>query len=269
MGEKFWLVCATSALVLVGGCVSEESFREVIQQAEKERSKNEQLLGEVARLKEEISGLNGGKAALQNDAAARQTSMDELMKQIDSQAMQIKSLSSKSPAKPQVVTKTQVVMQDRKPDMAWAGGVTNDLKQEFGREIAAGSVRITQTDDRLTLSFSDVLLFEEDDVRVSLEGEEILARLGGVLKKVKDRQIVVSGHLDTTPIAPAMAAEFPTAWEFTGARAVDVVRFLEEESKLSGTAMSAVAYGSARPVAANATEVGRARNRRIDMTLLP
>jgi chemotaxis protein MotB len=269
MGKMPTLCFAISALVMAGGCISEKSFREVIQQAEKERSKNEQLLGEVARLKEEITGLTGEKTALKNDAAARQTAMDELMKQVDSQAMQIKALSSKSPVKPQVVTKTQVVMQDRKPDMSWAGGVTNDLKQEFGREIAAGSVRVAQTDDRLTLSFSDLLFFEEDDVRVSLGGEEILARLGGVLKKVKDRKIVIGGHLDATPIAPAMAAEFPTAWEFTGARAVDVLRFLEEESKLSGTSMSAVAYGSTRPVSANATEAGRVRNRRMDVTLLP
>jgi chemotaxis protein MotB len=130
-------------------------------------------------------------------------------------------------------------------------------------------MRITQTDDRLVVSLSDLLLFEEDDVRVSLDGEELLTRLGGVLKRVKGQQIVVSGHLDDTPIAPAMVAEFPTAWELTGARAVDVVRFLEEESKLSGTVMSAVAYGSTRPVSANATEAGRSRNRRIDVTLLP
>ena len=60
-----------------------------------------------------------------------------------------------------------------------------------------------------------------------------------------------------------------TGWEFTGARAVATTRFFEEESKLDKRLLFASAYGSARPVTSNATETGRAQNRRIEVALLP
>ena len=264
--KRLQRLCAVAALVSLGACVSETSFRDMIQQVEKERSKNEQLTLEVTQLRSEIE-------ALGREKVDRQRSMEELLKKVDSQARTMKTLSRKSPGKPRVITKTKVVTKvvtkEKQPDMSWAKTLTSRIKKEFREEIRVGELRVKETPDRLIISLSDLMLFERDDVRVALEGEEVLARLGKILRNIQHQTILVGGHLDTTPIAAAMALEYPTAWEFTGARAVDVVRFLEEESKVSGTIMSAVAYGSARPVSTNTTEKGRTRNRRIDIVLLP
>jgi outer membrane murein-binding lipoprotein Lpp len=79
MGVKFQLVCAICALVLAGGCVSEASFRDMIEQVQEERAKSE-------RLRAELNRLDGEKAALQDELATRQKGMEELLARVDDQA---------------------------------------------------------------------------------------------------------------------------------------------------------------------------------------
>ncbi|HLB94982.1 MAG TPA: OmpA family protein [Nitrospiria bacterium] len=246
---------------ILDGCVSEQSFQTVIQQLERERSKSEHLLKQIELLKAEaakFSGLTSENETLIKKAAEDKIKADELLAKIASQAREIESLSKKKGA---VVVK--------KPDMSWAKGLTDSLQSAFRDEIRKGDVQVQQTQDRLILTLAEPLLFEPDDVEVAVEGEEPLIRLGEVLKKVKDQQIVIGGHFDDAPIAPSMAREFPTAWEFSGMRAISVVRFLQEESQIGGRVLSAGVYGSARPVASNTTEDGRLQNRRIEVTIIP
>jgi chemotaxis protein MotB len=53
------------------------------------------------------------------------------------------------------------------------------------------------------------------------------------------------------------------------ARAVNVVRFLQEKAKVPARRLVAAGYGESQPVASNATPKGRARNRRIEILLMP
>jgi len=242
------------------GCVSQQSFQSAIQQLERERQQNEQLRKEIDQLK-----ANAGKSeqlASENQNLLRAAQENET--RADDLAAQVKSLSREITL---LSKKRGVVIKG--PDMSWAKGLSNDFQRSFRSEIQKGSARVKTSDDRLTFLLAETLLFDPDDVEITKNGEEILARLGEVLKGAKGQQIVIGAHLDDVPIAPSMAREFPTAWEFTGTRAIEVVRFLEEESKIRGTVLSAAAYGSTRTVASNTTEAGRAQNRRIEVTLLP
>lgn len=250
--------------LIVSGCVSQQSFQSVIQQLERERQQNEQLRkemdqlrAEAAKHKEDASRSAGENQSLLKSAQEDKARADELSAQVESLSREIAGLSKK---------KGVIV---KKPDMSWAKGLSGEFQKTFRDEIKKGDAQIKQTQDRLTFTLAEPLLFEQDDVEVTKEGEEVLIKLGEVLKKVKGRQIVVGGHLDDAPIAPSMAREFPTAWEFTGTRAISITRFLEEESKIGGRALTAAAYGSARPVASNSTDSGRAQNRRLEVTLLP
>lgn len=256
------------ALTLIcAGCVSQQSFQSVIQQLERERQQNEQLRKEMdqlrteeAKFKEDSSRIAGENQSLLKSAQEDKTRADELSAQVENLSRDVANLSKKKGA-------TVVVL--KKPDMSWAKGLSDSFQNTFRNQIKKGDAQLKQTQDRLTFTLAESLLFEQDDVEVTKEGEDILTKLGEVLKKAKGQQIVVGGHLDDAPIAPSMAKEFPTAWEFTGTRAVSIVRFLEEEDKISGKILTAAAYGSTHAVASNSTDSGRAQNRRIEVTLLP
>jgi len=254
---------AMALLSVAGGCVSETSFRDVMQQLQQALSKNEQLQSQVTGLNAQITRLGQEKAALQTEVKTQQAKVDELASKLDAQAVQIKSLSGRPAATTRVVTKF------KEPEMGWAAMLAAGVSRLFAEEIRRGTVGVKQQPDRLVISLADQLLFDDDDFKVSVDGEAVLGRHGKLLATVRGREVVVGSHLDSTPIAPALAREFPTAWDFTGARAVEVLRFFQEESKLDATKLSAAAYGSFRPVSTNATEAGRAMNRRIEVTLFP
>jgi chemotaxis protein MotB len=97
----------------------------------------------------------------------------------------------------------------------------------------------------------------------------VLARVGGVLATMDDKQIQVSGHTDSHPISEKLAPQFPTNWELSTARAVNVVRFLQEKANVPAKNLVATGYGEYHPIASNKSSTGRARNRRIEILLTP
>jgi chemotaxis protein MotB len=79
----------------------------------------------------------------------------------------------------------------------------------------------------------------------------------------------VEGHTDNVPIGPDLVHIFPTNWELSVARAVAVVRFLQEKGGIQPKRLSARGYSYYRPVAPNESEEGRRQNRRIEIILIP
>jgi chemotaxis protein MotB len=116
----------------------------------------------------------------------------------------------------------------------------------------------------------DKILFDSGQADLSTRGQEVLGRLGTVLSKIDDKQIQVSGHTDDSPIAdPKLAEKFPSNWELSVARAVNVVRFLTDKGQVPSGRLVAAGYGQFHPIATNANPSGRARNRRIEILLTP
>jgi flagellar motor protein MotB len=185
--------------------------------------------------------------------------MAALKATIDRQAKQIRVLSNKKPVE------VQVPVEPPKPDLSWAEDLIAAFKKGFPNETREGDIVARVSGERLVVTVAEKLLYEPDGVEITPHGEDVLTRVGEILNRVKNRPVEVGSHLDTTPIAPVMAREYPTAWDFTGARAVEAVRFLQEESKIGGGRLTAAAYGSEHPMVSNSSEAGRARNRRVEI----
>ena len=140
------------------------------------------------------------------------------------------------------------------------------LLDELKRQ--AGAAEVKGMNGQITLTMVDRVLFRSGEAALTPEGEELLTRLGGVLKGA-DKLIEVTGHADNTPVKSEIRQLYPTNWELSTARATNVVRFLQEKVGLNPRHMKAAGYGSYRPVASNGSAAGRAKNRRIEVLLLP
>jgi len=92
--------------------------------------------------------------------------------------------------------------------------------------------------------------------------------VAGILKNVKDKQIIVEGHTDNVPISSFLASKFPSNWELSSARAISVVRFLQQNG-IDPSFLGATGYGEFRPISPNDTEDNRAMNRRVEIILIP
>ncbi|MBT3602231.1 MAG: OmpA family protein, partial [Candidatus Latescibacteria bacterium] len=98
------------------------------------------------------------------------------------------------------------------------------------------------------------------------EIRNLMMSLGELLRQLPN-QVVVKGHTDNVPIANP-TSEFPTNWELSYQRAVNVVRFLITETLVLPMRMAAEGYGEYRPIATNTTPEGRAKNRRVEIHIL-
>jgi len=143
-----------------------------------------------------------------------------------------------------------------------------DLLSELKSEIAQGQIAITELKGKLTMDVVDKILFDSGQTEIRPAGLGVLKRVVEILMTVPDKVIRVEGHTDSVPIGGALAKKYPTNWELSAARALNVTRFLEKEG-IDPALLSAVAFGEHQPIAENETPEGRARNRRIAIILLP
>ena len=98
----------------------------------------------------------------------------------------------------------------------------------------------------------DKILFDSGQTEIRPEGLGVLKRVVEILMTVTDKVIRVEGHTDSIPIGGALAKRYPTNWELSAARALNVTRFLEKEG-IDPTLLSAVAFGEHQPIAENDT----------------
>lgn len=142
------------------------------------------------------------------------------------------------------------------------------LMQELKGEIAQGQITITELKGKLTLDVVDKILFASGEAEVKPEGLAVLKRVIEILKDIPDKAIRIEGHTDNVKIGDALARKYPTNWELSAARALNVARYLQKQG-IDPTLLAAVAYGEYKPVADNSTPEGRAKNRRIAIILQP
>lgn len=143
-----------------------------------------------------------------------------------------------------------------------------ELLEKMKSEISQGQVTISELKGKLTVNLVDAILFDSGKAEVKAEGVAVLQKVIDILKTVKDKQIRIEGYTDNVQIGGALARKYPTNWELSAARAINVARFLQEQG-LDPRYLSAIAFSEYRPVADNATEEGRAKNRRIEIVLVP
>ena len=131
--------------------------------------------------------------------------------------------------------------------------------------IDAGQLNVAIRDGRMIIALPNDVLFDSGRTEVKPDGKAALARVASALAGVADRKFLVAGHTDNVPIHTEL---FPSNWELSTRRAVEVVRYLIAQG-LSPKVVAAAGYGEFDPAVANDTPAHRAQNRRIEIVLQP
>jgi len=129
--------------------------------------------------------------------------------------------------------------------------------------VRSGKVRVTRNARGVTVEINASILFTEGDAALAATARASLQTVAQLLKD-DPHAIEVEGHTDDTPIAnPA----FPSNWELSAVRASTVVRLFVDQG-IAERRLAAVGRGANQPVASNDDPLGRARNRRVAVTIL-
>ncbi len=136
---------------------------------------------------------------------------------------------------------------------------------EFIEENQLESSITLNLDERgLLVRFLDNVLFDSGKADLKPKAREIINKVSDILKE-NDKNIRIEGHTDNVPIH---TVRFPSNWELSTTRAVNVVKYLIEENGIEAKRLSASGYADQHPIDNNANVEGRQRNRRVDMVIL-
>lgn len=145
-----------------------------------------------------------------------------------------------------------------------------DAMDAFGREleplIAASEVTLELTDRGLDIVIVAENLFVSGSDALSDDGKLLLDRILKVLsERFFENYIYVEGHTDNQSLA---VFEWDSDWDFSFARALNVVHYLKEKG-IDPLRLSASGLGQYRPRVSNDTKEGRRLNRRIEIVISP
>ena len=270
------LLAVATALLLLGGCVAKSDY--LRKQAEADAlsrdvatltTDNQGLRERISGIEERVNGLQAEKERLtaeRNDLDARlKTLKEETNRTIEEQRNRNTELEGD---KQMLGESIALLKKSKEAEVKTVSKTYEELLAEMKGEIEQGQIAITELQGKLTVDVLDKILFDSGQAEVKPEGLAVLKRVVEILMTVTDKVIRIEGHTDNIPIAGSLAKRYPTNWELSAARALNVTRYLEKE-RIEPSILSAAAFGEYQPVAENDTPEGRAKNRRIAIILLP
>jgi chemotaxis protein MotB len=141
--------------------------------------------------------------------------------------------------------------------------VAQALANRFAMQIRAGQVQVRTTPLGVVIDIHDNLLFASGQTTLSPGAQALLLQLAGVISSLPD-QFQVNGYTDDVPIR---TAQFQSNWDLSAMRAVTVVDILIGQG-VPPAQLVAAGYGQYHPIASNATDQGRAANRRVSIVIV-
>jgi chemotaxis protein MotB len=274
------LVIVVGALFLlsVGGCVAENTYRKKVAEADglsreltELQKTHKKLVQENAALKtkfnlltEDFNVLTADKKQLEGILKGKS---DTLTQNISELRQQVAEMRAENKKLTEDISELQKVKEEKIKEVEEVSDTYDQLLANMKNEIAKGQVTISDLKGKLTVNMEAAILFDSGRADVKPDGLDILAKMVETLKKVSDKAIRIEGHTDNVHITGGLTRTFPTNWELSAARAINVTRYLQQQGIDPGN-LSAVAFAEYKPVADNGTKEGKAKNRRIEITLV-
>ncbi|MDR1322607.1 MAG: flagellar motor protein MotB [Gracilibacteraceae bacterium] len=145
----------------------------------------------------------------------------------------------------------------------------SDLYERLTSEVAANElsdlVDVLQKDDSIIVRFKDSVLFFADSPQMRPEGQVVLTKIGTILADMS----VAIGHVRIEGHTADTGMENVSAFDLSAQRATTVLAFIVVEDRFPQAKASIAGYSHYVPIAENATEEGRARNRRVELLITP
>ena len=138
----------------------------------------------------------------------------------------------------------------------------------FAPDVKSNKITITSDERGLIITLLSDNFFEEGSAELNInDTRETLLRLADFFRsdELKGRRFRIEGHTDSTPVAENSI--FPSNWELSATRAVNVLHYLADYGVREND-FSVAGYADTRPKFSNDTAEGRAYNRRVDIIIL-
>ncbi|MBM7856126.1 chemotaxis protein MotB [Desulfohalotomaculum tongense] len=142
------------------------------------------------------------------------------------------------------------------------------LKEQLDKYISENNLgtelQTNLYNDSLVITIRDEAFFDSGSAVVKPKAKKTITSIARILEQYPQYEVVVSGHTDNVPINNK---EFESNWDLSSKRALNCMKILLQNKNLDPYRFSAIGYGEYRPIASNETAAGRAKNRRVEVSI--
>jgi chemotaxis protein MotB len=256
------LTLAAALLSTTGACVTTGTYDKKVAELDKLRADHDRAAAEsIAALTAERDGLRKKL----DDATAL---VKELTARLETLGQNVGKLTSEKGELAQGLADAKARLEELRRQKAAAearAATFRNLVARLKSMIDAGRLKVVIRDGRMLIALPNDVLFDSGKTDIKAGGQTALAQVAQVLATIPDRNFIVAGNTDNVPIH---TARFPSNWELSTARAVEVTKFLIANG-MRPQVLAAAGYGEFDPVAANDSPEHQAQNRRIEIVLQP
>jgi chemotaxis protein MotB len=278
------------AVLLASACVTTGTYNKKVAELDKLRDQDAAAAKERERvLQDQIDTTKKSLVDLQSRLADTQTALDkatadkaDLQKRLDDDTnlvatmkqrleklgQNVDGLVKEKAQLAQAMSDTAARLEELRKQKAAADAraqTYRDLVAKLHSMIDSGQLKVVTREGRMIIALPNDILFDSGRTDVKSDGKAALAKVAQALASVPDREFLVAGHTDNVPIR---SEQFPSNWELSTRRAVEVVHYLVSQG-MNPRKLAAAGYGEFDPIAANDTNDHRAQNRRIEIVLQP
>jgi chemotaxis protein MotB len=282
-----------AGILAIPACVPTSQYDTAVNDARAARAEVERRAAEETAIHSEIGRLNAALSAAEALAAQRDKTLsaalsdaqgsarefqvkldgaiaenDQLRKELTRLGKNADSLLAEKGMLASALEGAKARLEELRKAQAAADARAALFKQlalKFQRMIDAGQLKVALRNGRMVIQVSNDVLFDSGQTEIKPSGKAALGQVGDVLRTIQNRNFQVAGDTDNVPI---QTATYPSNWELSTRRAVEVVHFLVARG-IRPEGLSAAGYGEFDPVASNDSPQGRTRNRRIEIVLQP
>ncbi len=267
-----WLTVSSTLLlfgVAASACVTSGTFDKKVAELDKLRADHDRAAAEREKdLKAQIDALTTLRDDLRKKADDMTALAGELRSRLEKLGQNVDKLTSEKGQLAQVLADAKARLDDLRKQKAAAearAATFRNLVARLKSMIDAGQLKVVIRDGRMLIALPNDVLFDSGKTNIKPDGQTALAQVAKVLSTIPDRNFLVAGDTDDVPIH---TAHFPSNWELSTARAVEVTKFLIANG-MRPQVLAAAGYGEFDPVVANDSPEHRAQNRRIEIVLQP
>jgi chemotaxis protein MotB len=150
---------------------------------------------------------------------------------------------------------------DTKSELAKIFHTLEDLAHEFNLEK---EIKLVYTREGLVMRMSEQALFGLGSADITTEALPLLQKVGAIIAKT-DYLIRIEGHTDDLPIH---TERYPSNWELSTGRAVNVLRYFIKNHDIDPRRLAAEGFSEFHPLVANDTPQNREKNRRVEIIFI-
>ena len=259
--------------LMLTGCVSKKKFAELQGQYDKLKTEQQSLQNDYQEAKVSIAEYTSDR----NSLAARLEEEKQRNKELQEAYKKLQGSYQENVSQGQVnISKLvdeinasnkfikQLVEAKSKSD-SLNQALTNKLTRSLTRE-EMNDVDVQVLKGVVYISLADNMLYKSGSYEIGDRAGETLSKIAKIITDYKDYDVLVEGNTDNVPISQK---NIRNNWDLSALRASSVVQALQNQYGVDPKRLTAAGRGEYNPLADNATEKGRQRNRRTQIIITP